>query len=623
MDRLAALTASEYRVQRAYASDPDAARKQAEHLENLRCDVVAQAFEAYLLESGFDWTLEAPFDEPLPAETRGNLDAVSLPAEAGLASAADGDWPALLYFLLHMAPVEAVASLRHQLRKWTVLEPAAPAEAALVESLFDLYLDMHDAKFEGGDGVAGAEALKPLFENGADFHRVCPESPGGEAGRHVPWRGLREMLRFGAKEPRLMGVFAEYPIRAVDVQDLERLEAEPAGGRPSPVVAAHARREELHAKWVDGKKKLSRTDREAYGEALDTVVRHRHLAAQIRLTNHARLHRLAMAVLGRLADYAGLWERDLYFSTLALVRLEKKKPQDVFENKCLERLREGRIVEALQDLKKNDDGSGAAIWKELQKLFGEGFLGKGGNVGVRRDLLHFNMLQRGENAPFDLTEAVNETRRLMAYDRKLKNAVSRSIIELLAREGLDLNWEMRDHQLSGATLRSRQAVHMGDRDITEDLHGRAFVTMAAALFGGSAQSSAGRAGAMGHRKKGGAPRTTGHAPGCEQPDPGRRRPRTVGLPPPGQRARAVLIDEKTKRGAWKASVEIGGERIVGDIFNTGEVPPDAEPGLAVELIVRVANPKNASFLWPSADEETKLELADTRRRRKPPMRRRQ
>ena len=623
MDRLAALTASEYRVQRAYASDPDAARKQAKHLEDLRCDVVAQAFEAYLLEAGFGWTREAPSEGPLPTDAKGDLDAVPLPVEDGFASAGDGDWPALLYFLVHLVPVEAAAGLRHQLRKWSVLEPAAPAEAAVVvERLFDLYLDMHDAKFEGGEGVLGAEALRPVFESDTDFGRVCPGSSDTRAGSHVPWRGLREMLRFGAKEPRLMGIFGKHPVRAADVWELERLEAEPADGGHSPVAAAHAQREELHAKWTDGKEDLSRADREAYREALGTVVRHRHLAAHVRLTNHARLHHLAMAVLARLADYAGLWERDLYFAALALIRLEKRKQQEVFGSKGLERLREGRIVDALLDMKKNDDGSETAVAKELRKLFGEIFRRKGGIVGVRRDLLHFNMLQRGEKEPFDLTVAVNETRRLMAYDRKLKNAVSRSIIELLAREGLDLNWEMRDHRLSGAALKSRQAVHLGDRTITEDLHGAAFVAMAGALFGGSARSFARQAGAANHRKSGGAETSKGRASRTGRPAPERRQPRTTALLQPGQRAQAMLIGEKTRRGGWKAEMEAGGERVVGDIFNSGEVPPDAEPGLEAVLIVRVANPKNASFLWPSPDVEAKLETASTRQRGERPTGRR-
>ena len=606
MDRLAGLTASEYRVQRDYASDPDAARKQAKHLEDLRCDVVAQAFEAYLLESGFDWALEALKDGSLPDEVTGDLDEVSLPVEADLATDLDEDWPVLLYFLLHLIPVEAAAGLRHQLRKLSVLEPVASTDVTVVEWLLNLYLDMHDAKFEGGEGVFGAEPLSRLFEAEADFGRVCPESPGNGVDRHVPWRGLREMLRFGAKEHRLMGIFGNYPIRFADVQELECLEGEHTDGTLSPIAAAHARREELHAKWAGGKKEFCHVDKEAYRESLNTVVRHRHLAAHVRLENHARLHRLAVAVLARLADFAGLWERDLYFATLALIRLEKRKPEEVFKSKGLDRLSEGRIVNAVRDLKKNEDGSESNISKELQKLFGEGFLSDRGIVSVRRDLLHFNMLERKANEPFDLTAAVNDARRLMAYDRKLKNAASRSVIELLARNGLELAWEMRDHHLAAATVKSRQAVHLGDRTITEELHGQTFVTMAAALFGGSALSSVRRAGGKKRSKSGDAQRT-----GPQTPE--RRQPRTTVLPPPGQRMHAVLIGEKTKRGAWKAEIDLGGERVVGDIFNSGEVPLEAEPGLEVDLVVRVANPKNASFLWPSPDVEARHERVVARR----------
>ncbi len=369
-DRLAAQTASEYRVQRGYDSDPLAARKQAKHVEDLRCDVVGQAFEAYLADKArkLAWTMDDPLDGPLPDEKKTGLEtAAPLAEDAG--TEAEKDWLARLYFLLHMLPVETAGGLRHQLRKWSVLEKKAkPGESApdkdvvAIERIFDLYLDMHDARFEGGDGVAGAEALSGLFASPAQFHRVCPEG-GASGGSHVPWRGLREMLRFGGGEPRLMWAFGKWPIGAGMVDGLEALEA--------TVAEAHTQREDLHAKWA-GKKGFSRKDRDDYRAALETVVAHRHLAAHVQLVNHARLHRLAMAVLARLADYAGLWERDLYFATMAFIRLENRKPEDVFRSKGLERLREGRIVDALKELKKNADGSESAVGTALQGLFGKG-----------------------------------------------------------------------------------------------------------------------------------------------------------------------------------------------------------------------------------------------------------
>ncbi len=616
MDRLAAETASEYRIQRGYASDPDAARKQAGHIENLRCDVIAQALAAYLREAGFGWTLDDPPEGSLPDGRKADLDKIALPPADGAGAAED--WLARLYFLLHMVPVEAAGNLRHQLRKWSVLERKQSAlegepdvDVGAVERILDLYLDMHDARFEGGEGVAGAAALRGLFVSEAQFRRVCPESPGADSAGHVPWRGLREMLRFGGGEPRLMPTFRERPIDAAMVDQLEALEKRPEGVGLSPVAKAHARREKLHAWWVR-KKKLSPEDGNAYREALETVVRHRHLAAHVRLVNHARLHRLAMAVLGRLADYAGLWERDLYFATLPLVLLDNRKPEDVFKRRGIKLLREGRIGDALKELKQNADGSEPAIVRELEKLFGDDVPAGHGVVAVRRDLLHFNMLQHKENASFDLMTALNETRRLMAYDRKLKNAVSRSIIELLAREGLDLTWEMKDHELGGATVKSRQAVHLGGKDITEDLHGEAFVAMAAALFGGVVQPSAVPSGAAGGVKPGARP--AGRTGNRGRPARAQPPPPSSPLPAAGQRVQAALVEEKTKKGGWKAVVDAGGNRVVGHIFNSDEVPPDAAAGQTVELIVKVANRKNASFEWPSPEVEARLSKRTASRR---------
>ena len=96
----------------------------------------------------------------------------------------------------------------------------------------------------------------------------------------------------------------------------------------------------------------------------------------------------------------------------------------------------------------------------------------------------------------DLTACVNDARDLMGYDRKLKNAVSQSVIEWLDREGLTLRWTMGgdDHRLCEATVATSQARHLAKKvqggaaagPVVEDLNGRGFVEMTAALFGGAA-----------------------------------------------------------------------------------------------------------------------------------------
>lgn len=68
-------------------------------------------------------------------------------------------WQRVLYYLVHSVPVEEIGRLYHQLRKWSVLEGRPDADALAVQAVFDLYLDMHDAKFEGGASLTAVERL--------------------------------------------------------------------------------------------------------------------------------------------------------------------------------------------------------------------------------------------------------------------------------------------------------------------------------------------------------------------------------------------------------------------------------------------------------------------------------
>ena len=155
---------TELRVQRGYGGDAEQDRKQAKYIDDLHCDVVGQAFEAWLEEAGLVWVLEDLGDGPLPENKPGDLEAVPLPATDSSGQQAE-DWETVLYFLLHLVPVDAVNRLQHQPRKWSMLGGGPSAEAEAIGRLFDLYIAMHDAKFEGGEGVVGAEALKNLFES--------------------------------------------------------------------------------------------------------------------------------------------------------------------------------------------------------------------------------------------------------------------------------------------------------------------------------------------------------------------------------------------------------------------------------------------------------------------------
>ncbi len=74
--------------------------------------------------------------------------------------------------------------------------------------------------------------------------------------------------------------------------------------------------------------------------------------------------------------------------------------------------------------------------------------------------------------------------------------------------------------------------------------------------------------------------------------------RTPDVPRPGTRVEAVLLEEKTKKGGWKARHDSSG--LVGPIQNSGDVPGDKKPGDKVPLIVASANPREIAFRYPTA-----------------------
>lgn len=197
---LSSATASEMRVQRGYESDGEKACEQAGYIDDLLCDVMTLALTDYLGEQELQWVLKLAPDLPLPADPISNIDEAPSP-QADLNAA---DWQVSLYFLLHLIPVDEAGRLLHQLAKWEITA-GRNAEVDIDErkrlqvllTVLKLYLDMHDAKFEGGKALVGCDAFHTFFETRAGFGLVFPLQLSPEQDRRIPRRGLREIMRFG------------------------------------------------------------------------------------------------------------------------------------------------------------------------------------------------------------------------------------------------------------------------------------------------------------------------------------------------------------------------------------------------------------------------------------------
>ncbi|WP_371818843.1 type VI-A CRISPR-associated RNA-guided ribonuclease Cas13a [Rhodomicrobium sp. Az07] len=178
----------------------------------------------------------------------------------------------------------------------------------------------------------------------------------------------------------------------------------------------------------------------------------------VRLVDHVRAHRLILAVQGRLVDYAAMFERDLYFATLGLLAKHGLKPHDLFGEEELTEFSRGRVIYALGI--RNENPILRQIVQNLKVHF-PGTWGNRHNVDIRNEIAHLELKR--------LTYSINQARELMAYDRKLKNAISKSVIELLYREGINLKFIIAKsgdtHDLSSPVLSSRSATHLGGKKL--------------------------------------------------------------------------------------------------------------------------------------------------------------
>lgn len=504
---LSAETASEMRVQRGYESDPDKAREQSVYIDKFKCDVVALAFDAFLQAECLDFVLTLAADAAVPNTPLCDLSSLA-PTEADVEPQS---WQPALYFLMHLVPVDDVGKLLHQIRKSDVLvegdpdsrrassQPRAARPSLRVHiqyllEVFELYLDMHDAKHTGGLSLAGTQPIRGLFEQPTLFDQVFPEeAPCQGDDVRIPRRGLREIMRFGHLTA-LQNTFDRHPVAVADVK--RYLAAEQVHGGRSEIFAQHKARERLHQLWTQKKKDFKGADLQQYVSAVLALSNHRQLVGRVTLAEHIRVHRLLMAVMGRLVDFSGLWERDLYFVTLAIIHNMGFRPSDIFSTRGLDVFHQGRISDALRR-GREPNAAADRLAQELTHHFGTVCEKKRNKwVEVRNAFAHFNMMKTGF---IDLTACLNDARFLMAYDRKLENAVSQSVKALLYREGLEIEWVMEGgavHRLGRATLQSRQIRHLGKTKLVvkaspgrtrsfpiyEDIHSYAYVSMVAALF---------------------------------------------------------------------------------------------------------------------------------------------
>ena len=190
--------------------------------------------------------------------------------------------------------------------------------------------------------------------------------------------------------------------------------------------------ENIHRKYNQKPNSISRTENKKdfndYKKTIETIQNYTQLKNKIEFNDLNLLQSLLFRILHRLAGYTSLWERDLQF------KLKGEFPEDKYIDEIFnsdgnnnQKYKNGGIAYKYVDfLIEKEEGKRAG--KNKVKKRSE----KEGSFIIRNYIAHFNYIPDAEKS---ILEMLEELRALLKYDRKLKNAVMKSVKDIFKEYG--------------------------------------------------------------------------------------------------------------------------------------------------------------------------------------------
>lgn len=203
--------------------------------------------------------------------------------------------------------------------------------------------------------------------------------------------------------------------------------------------------EEIHREYNQKPNLISKTENEKdfndYKKAVENIQNYTQLKNKIEFNDLNLLQSLLFRILHRLAGYTSLWERDLQF------KLKGEYPEDKyideifnFDNSKNKKYKEGSIIFKYADflIEKEEEKSGEILKKNKKIKRRKEIIEKEG-LEIRNYIAHFNYIPDAEKS---ILEMLEELRNLLKYDRKLKNAVMKSIKDIFKEYGFIVEFEI-------------------------------------------------------------------------------------------------------------------------------------------------------------------------------------
>ncbi len=321
---LTARSMSDERIRHSYRARPNDQRERAGQVEEFKRDLFAYLFGSYLDARGLAWIWDVQGadgdEEPFKPVAPDDIDIGGWKTDP---------WHSQFYAWLYLIPSDQVSLLRHQFRRTSVLEGKGneQADAVLIgklkdmERLMGLYTAVQSAGFGGREHEGGLKLRTLFYEDADQFERVYSGDPEtDDMSIRGTRRGLRQILRFGHFGV-LESIYDKHRVTKEEVDALTRLQSGAVSDR-------FAERLRLHQQIVtlcnERKPDVGKLEQlcTAYKNAAVETADYVFQMNSARLAEHARLHALMMRVIGRLADFTLMWERDRTYVLLGFLYMK-------------------------------------------------------------------------------------------------------------------------------------------------------------------------------------------------------------------------------------------------------------------------------------------------------------
>ena len=213
---------------------------------------------------------------------------------------------------------------------------------------------------------------------------------------------------------------------------------------------------EYQKKYKNFSKKNNPEDYEKYKESIKNIEKYVHLKNKIEFNELNLLQSLLLKILHRLVGFTSIWERDLRF------RLTGEFPDELdiieifsHDNKNNSVYKSGQICPKYEQFI-----STHVEYQNNNKMKNVKF---DNNTPVRNYIAHFNYLPTPK---YSILKMIEKLRKLLDYDRKLKNAVMKSIKDILEEYGFKAEFIINsDKEIILNSVKSVEIIHLGKKDL--------------------------------------------------------------------------------------------------------------------------------------------------------------